>query len=231
MHLGWKTAISGLDLEIHDGEIFGLLGTNGAGKTTLVRILSTLLLPSSGYAQVRGYDVVQSPNEVRHLVGWCLDTERSFYYRLTGIQNLSFFAALNNVNSRRADHRVQEVLEFVGLADVSQHPFRTYSRGMQQKLGLARALLTNPPILLLDEPTKSLDPRAAFAFRAFVRDVLARSLKKTILIVTHNIDEAKHCCDRVGLMEHGRLSSLGSWREMEPHLRQVGFSDESVLNG
>ncbi len=224
--LQWTTALNGVDLDIRSGEVVGLLGANGAGKTTLVRILSTLLLPTEGYAEILGRDVVKYPADVRRDVGWCLDTERSFYYRLTGLQNLSFFAALNNVNSGRTGARIKEVLEMVGLADVAQRPFRNYSRGMQQKLGLARALLTDPSILLLDEPTKSLDPRAAFEFRSFVRNVLARDLKKSLLIVTHSLDEAQYCCDRLIVMDRGRIVAAGTWPELQPEIRRRGFQVE-----
>jgi len=208
------------------GEILGLVGANGAGKTTFVKILSTLLLPSAGHAEVMNYDVVKFPREVRHAVGWCLDTERSFYHRLTGTQNLSFFAALNNINSGRAEMRVKEVLEISGLGSAADRPFRTYSHGMQQKLGLARALLTNPEVLLLDEPTRSLDPAAAREFWSFLQGVLARDMKKTILVVTHHLHEVKARCDRVAFMHEGRISAVGTWREVEDHVRLHGFQEE-----
>jgi ABC-2 type transport system ATP-binding protein len=221
------TALDGVDLDIASGEVVGLLGANGAGKTTFVRILSTLLLPTAGNAQIMGCDVTRNPMAVRRFVGWCLDTERSFYYRLTGIQNLSFFAALNNVNSGSASARIKEVLELVGLGSVAHRQFRNYSRGMQQKLGLARALLTDPQVLLLDEPTKSLDPRAALEFRAFVRNVLSRDLKKTVLIVTHSLDEAQHLCDRLAFMDRGRIVAAGTWSQLESEIRRHGFQEET----
>jgi ABC-2 type transport system ATP-binding protein len=224
----WMTALNGVSFDIDAGEVVGILGANGAGKTTLVRILSTLLLPTEGQAEVMGQDVVKHQADVRRNVGWCLDTERSFYHRLTGNQNLAFFAALNNVNAGRTAARIKEVIEIVGLASAADRPFRNYSRGMQQKLGLARALLTDPAILLLDEPTKSLDPRAALEFRAFVQNVLARGLKKTLVIVTHNLDEARQCCDRILFMDHGRITAAGSWSEIEPEIRRQGFEESEV---
>jgi ABC-2 type transport system ATP-binding protein len=222
----WSTALQGVDLDVPQGEVLGLVGANGAGKTTFVKILSTLLLPTDGHAEVMNYDVVKFPMEVRHAVGWCLDTERSFYHRLTGIENLAFFAALNNISSGRAKSRLQEVLEISGLGPAARRPVRTYSRGMQQKLGLARALLTNPAILLLDEPTKSLDPVATREFWRFVRDVLAREMKKTILIVTHDLVEARTCCDRIAFMDAGQISAIGTWADIEPHIQEQGFEEK-----
>ena len=157
----WATVLDGVSLEVRQGEIFGLLGPNGAGKTTLLKILCTLLLPTAGRATVNGYDVLGDPFRVRQQVGYCLNTERSFYYRLTGRQNLAFFATLNNLTSRVVPTRIEEVLEVVGLNGAAGSPFMTYSKGMQQRLGLARALLTDPAVLLLDEPTNGLDPGAA----------------------------------------------------------------------
>jgi len=228
--LGWKEVLKGIDLEVRQGEILGLVGANGAGKTTLIRILSTLLLPTGGRAEIMGLDVVKSAQQVRHAVGWCLDTERSFYHRLTGLQNLSFFASLNNVPPNQIASRIRNVVEIVGLDDSASRPVRHYSRGMQQKLGLARALMTNPSILLLDEPTKSLDPAASRDFWRFIRGVLARDMRKTILIVTHNLQEARFCCDRVALMHEGHISALGPWREVKSQIRTHGF-DEQVASG
>jgi len=152
-----------------------------------------------------------------------LDTERSFYYRLSGFENLLFFAALNDVNSGRAPVRVKEVLDLVGLADDARRPFMNYSWGMRQKLGLARALLTNPPILLLDEPTKSLDPEAGLEFREFLKSVLVRDLKKTLILVTHNMEEVQYCCDRVAVMKRGRISCIDHWDVVREHIRSTGL--------
>jgi ABC-2 type transport system ATP-binding protein len=222
----WTTALDGVTLDIGEGDVFGLVGSNGAGKTTLIKILSTLLLPTHGRVEIMGDDVVKFPHNVRRVLGWCLDTERSFYYRLTGHQNLSFFAALNNVDGGRASARVDEVLDIVGLQAAAHRPFKAYSRGMRQKLGLARALLSNPSILLLDEPTKDLDPLAAMEFRIFLREVLSRDLKKTIMLVTHNLDEARSCCNRLAFMETGRIAAVGTWRDIESLLRARGFQGE-----
>src|SRR5262249_41384993 len=126
----------------------------------------------------------------------------------------------------RISNRIEEVLEIVGLQDAAYRPFKAYSRGMRQKLGLARALLSNPSVLLLDEPTKDLDPPSAIEFRTFLRDVLSRDLKKTIVLVTHNRDEARSCCNRLAFMEDGRIPMEGTWRDIELYLRLRGFHDE-----
>lgn len=228
----WPMALDGVDCAVRQGEIFGILGPNGAGKTTLLKILCTLLLPTSGRAVVSGYDVVDAPHKVRQVVGYCLDTERSFYYRLTGRQNLAFFATLNNLRAGERACRIAEVLEIVGLQGAADARFMTYSKGMQQKLGLARALLTDPAVLLLDEPTKSLDPGAAAEFRRFLRGTLAEKLGKTILLVTHSLTECHACCDRVAIMDRGRIVSQGSWPEVQGFMQAHGFpgqASESVV--
>ena len=222
-HRRWAMALDGVDLEVRRGEVFGLLGSNGAGKTTLLKILCTLLLPTAGRAAINGHDVVESPQRVRQTVGYCLDTERSFYYRLSGRQNLAFFATLNNVASTQVTGRVAKVLEMVGLNGAADAPFMTYSKGMQQKLGLARALLTDPAVLLLDEPTKSLDPGAAAEFRRFLRSTLTERLGKTILLVTHSLEEAHACCDRVAIMDQGKIAFQGSWLELQGFIQGHGF--------
>jgi ABC-2 type transport system ATP-binding protein len=215
----WVTALDGVDLEVKRGEVFGLLGPNGAGKTTLLKIFCTLLLPTSGRAVVNGYDVVAAPSKVRQVVGYCLDTERSFYYRLTGYQNLAFFATLNNLSSEERDRRILEAMGVVGLDGVADTRFMSYSKGMQQKLGLARALLTDPAVLLLDEPTKSLDPGAATAFHRFLRGTLAEKLGKTILLVSHTLEECRECCDRMAIMDRGRIVFQGGWPEVRRLMR------------
>jgi len=220
------TVLDGLDLEVNRGEIFGLLGPNGAGKTTLLKILCTLVLPTTGSATVAGHDVVAAAGRVRQTIGYCLDTERSFYFRLTGRQNLAFFAALNNLESKQAAERIAELTEMLGLATAVDKPFATYSKGMQQKLGLARALMTDPGVLLLDEPTKSLDPTAAAEFRRFLRKMLVDRFEKTILLVTHSLEDASECCDRIALMNQGRISLRGTWAEIQGTIRNGGVSPE-----
>jgi ABC-2 type transport system ATP-binding protein len=227
LHAKWATALDGVDLEVRRGEVFGLLGPNGAGKTTLLKIFSTLLLPTSGRAAISGYDVVAAPSKVRQAMGYCLDTERSFYYRLTGYQNLVFFATLNNLSPGEAARRVLETIEVVGLDGAADVRFMSYSKGMQQKLGLARALLTDPGVLLLDEPTKSLDPGGATAFRRFLRGTLAEKLGKTILLVSHTLEECRDCCDRMAIMDRGRIVFRGDWPEVQGFMRTQGFPGQA----
>jgi ABC-2 type transport system ATP-binding protein len=221
--LNLKPVLRDINLDVRRGEVLGLVGANGAGKTTLIRILSTLLEPTAGRVEIDGLDLGSNVKEIRRLVGWSLDNERSFYYRLSGRENLSFFAALNEVNFRLTSSRVNDVLALVGLEEIADRPFSTYSWGMRQRLGLARAMLIDPRILLLDEPTKGLDPQAAQDFRVFLRNVLARELKKTLIIVTHHFDEVESCCDRVAVMKNGSISCLGAWETVNEYIQLNGL--------
>jgi ABC-2 type transport system ATP-binding protein len=219
----WLTVLDGVDLEIADGEVLGLLGPNGAGKSTLLKILCTQLLPTQGSATIADQDILEQPERVRKTLGHCFDSERSFYFRLTGRENLEFFAALNNLEAAPAAARIAEVLEMVGLTSQAGKPFMYYSKGMKQKLALARALLTDPSVLLLDEPTQNLDPAASTEFRRLVRSVLVGQLRKTIILVTHSLEEAYECCDRCAIMDRGRLLFLGSCAETQEYIRAHGF--------
>jgi ABC-2 type transport system ATP-binding protein len=198
-----RTALDALDLSVTAGEVHGLLGPNGAGKTTLCRILSTVLLPTSGTARVCGTDVVATAAAVRPLVGIVFGGERGLYTRLTARQNLRYWAALYRVPSGTARRRVDALLDRVGLADRAIDRVETFSRGMRQRLHLARGLVGDPRLLILDEPTTGLDPVAAHEFRTLVREL--RDEGRTVLLATHDMAEAEAVCDRVSLIDRGRL--------------------------
>jgi len=200
-------ALRGIDLTVAPGEVHGLLGPNGAGKTTLCRILATLLLPTSGEATVFGYDVVHGFADVRRRVGIVLGGERGLYPKLTASQNLRFWAALYGVARRGRRPLAEQLLSRVGLSEWGDEPVETYSRGMRQRLHLARGLVGAPSLLLLDEPTSGMDPLAAARFRALVAEL--RDEGRTILITTHNLAEAQDLCDRVTLIDRGAVVAAG----------------------
>ena len=203
------TAVDHVNLEIRRGELFGLLGRNGAGKTTLVKILCTLLPPDEGTASVNGFDVTKQQMQVKQSIGTIFSVgERGFFWRLTGYSNLEFYAAINNVPRRGRKERIMEVLDLVGMKDNALEVFQKYSGGMKRKLALARALLPNPPILLLDEPTTGLDVISSRNIREFIRNDLVRKSGKTVLYTTHYIEEAAQICDRIAIMHKGRFIAL-----------------------
>jgi ABC-2 type transport system ATP-binding protein len=203
-------AVDGVSLQIAQGELFGILGQNGAGKTTLIKMLCTALLPTSGSAAVAGYDVVRQARQVRQTIGLVSGEERSFYWRLTGRQNLEFFAALYHVPPATARQRIDALLHGVGLAGDADRPFRTYSTGMRQKLAIARGLLNQPQVLFMDEPTRSLDPISAQHIRHFVADYILGQLGSTVILATHSMAEAEELCHRVALIRAGRVVAQGS---------------------
>lgn len=198
------TALDGVDLRVNRGEIVALLGRNGAGKTTLLKILATLVLPSAGTARIADIDVAQNSALARAHIGLLTGDERSFYWRLTGHANLELFAALNDIPRHRIPSRVSEALELAGLSGRAHTSFKSYSTGMRQRLALARCLLHNPPVLLMDEPTKGLDPPTKSRFLELLRDELANKQGKTILLTTHNIEEVD-AADRVDIIHNGKI--------------------------
>ncbi len=198
-------AVDSLTFAVDHGECYGLLGPNGAGKTTTTRLLSTLLEPTSGEARVCGFDVVRAGRNVRRSVGVAFAGERGLYWRLTGRENLELFGRLQYLPGELIRRRTRALLAFLGLADRADELVETYSTGMKQRLNLARILLHDPPVLLLDEPTASLDPVAARSARDLIRDLRDRG--KTILLTTHNMQEAEQLCDRVGILHRGRLAA------------------------
>ena len=211
--LPWKEramtmALQGISLDVAEGELFGLLGPNGAGKTTLIKILCGLILPNSGEAWVFGHSVQKEEQAVRSLIGVVSSDERSFYWRLTGKQNLDFYASLYRVPQRDIRNRIEEVLKVVGLQDEANVRFQNYSTGMRQKLAIARGLLCHPRVLFMDEPTRSLDPISARAVRELIKQQVD-DIGTTIILATHNMEEAESICDRVAIIDKGRLITSG----------------------
>jgi ABC-2 type transport system ATP-binding protein len=211
-------ALDDVSIEIDEGEIRGLLGPNGAGKTTLVKVLSTVLLPTGGTARVMGHDVVRETKAVRQLIGIVFGGDRGLYWRLTGRQNLEYWAALYNVPAGPAKKRVGELLERVGLAGRADSKVETYSRGMKQRLHLARGLVADARVLFLDEPTVGMDPLAAREFRSLVMEL--RGEGRTILLTTHDMAEAEAVCDRVALIDHGRIIAMETPRTLSTLVAQ-----------
>lgn len=201
-------ALRNFTCSIAAGEFFGLLGPNGAGKSTLFRLLATLISPNSGTARVNGLDIVRDAARVRTLVGMVSPEERSLNWRLSAEENLRFYGALYGVPASTVSARIAEVLERVSLAETGTRLVGGFSSGMRQRLLIARTLLPNPRVLLLDEPTRSLDPVAARQFREFLRTELVDRLGCTVMLATHNTEEAMTLCDRVAVLHRGQLLAL-----------------------
>jgi len=229
-------ALEKLNLNIAEGELFGLLGPNGAGKTTLIKILCSLVLPTTGTAWVFGHDVQKEGQAIRELVRLASADERSFYWRLTGWQNLEFYASLYRIPRRQKEQRIDEILHKVGLASEADVRFQNYSTGMRQKLAIARGLLSQPRVLFVDEPTRSLDPLSAQAVRRLLREEVDKA-GRTVVFATHNMEEAEAICDRVAILNHGRLIASGSVPELrsvfQRHERcelEVRYPPEGLIN-
>jgi ABC-2 type transport system ATP-binding protein len=217
-------ALRDVSLTIRAGEIFGLIGRNGAGKTTFAKIIATLVQPTEGTVVVRGFDSVKDEERVRAQVGLASAEERSFYWRLSIEQNLLFFARLYGMDDRAARRRIAELISLFELEELARRRFGQLSTGNKQRVIAARAMLSDPPVLLLDEPTRSLDPIASAEMRATIRRLAAGSPPKTFLLTSHNLAEIEELCDRVAIISRGSLCALGTPRE----LRSVHRATERV---
>ena len=205
----FRVALDGVSFTMEKGETVAILGQNGSGKSTLVRLLSTLLLPDGGYARILGHDVVADHRAVRRVVNR-VSVEASFFKKMSAAENLSYAARYYGMTGKETRAKIPEILERVGFpSDRRDEPMEALSRGMQQKVALARALLTSPVVLLLDEPTTGLDPRSKLEVQEFVREI-RDSHDSTILLCTHDLAEAEVLADRVGILDRGRLLALES---------------------
>lgn len=211
-------ALRDFSCDIARGEFFGLLGPNGAGKSTLFRMLATLVVPNSGTATIAGLDLQRDANRVRSIVGFVNTDERSLNWRLSARDNLRFYAALHRLWGHSMRTRVEEVLASVELTETGDQMVGQFSSGMRQRLLIARTLIPRPQVILLDEPTRSLDPIAARRFRRFLREELVEQGGCTVLLATHNSEEAMTLCDRVGILDRGRLLALGGVRDLSRDL-------------
>jgi ABC-2 type transport system ATP-binding protein len=205
-------AVDGVTVSVQPGQILALLGQNGAGKTTTVRMLTSLLIPTRGWARVAGYDIVKNPQQVRSSVG-VLTEQHGLYMRMSGIEYLDFFGRIYGLDPKTRKIRSDYLLEYFGLAEAAKRRSGEYSKGMKQKLALARALMHDPSVLLLDEPTSAMDPESA----RLVRDEIARlrSSQRTIVICTHNLAEAEALADKIAIIYRGKILLNGTLDELK----------------
>ena len=207
-----ERALGGVSFAIQRGEAVALAGANGAGKSTLLRILATLIVPTRGHAVIGGFDVERQPARARQQLGYHTGGDEGFYSRLTGRQNLSFFAAMNNLTGLLARERISAVARWLGISGDLDRQVRTLSTGLMHRLGLARSLLHGPAVLLLDEPTRSLDPLSAADFRRLLKEELVRRQGTTLLFSSHALSEIEEIADRVILLDQGGIVASDSPR-------------------
>jgi len=202
-------AVDSVSLQIKKGEIFGILGPNGSGKTTLIKLLTTLILPTEGTAYVNGYDIIKQEAEVRHSVGLVINDERSFYWRLTGRQNLEFFGSLYRLSLKETKNKIEELTAILGIEEYMDNFFYNYSSGIKQRFCIIRSLLNNPLILFMDEPTKSLDDNSAENLRLFIKEEFLQKHGGTVLFTTLNYREAVSFSDRMAILDKGHIKICG----------------------
>jgi ABC-2 type transport system ATP-binding protein len=220
-------AVDEISFDVYPGELFGLLGPNGAGKTTTVKMLTTLLIPTAGTARVLGYDVVKEAEAIRPRMGFIFGGERGLYWRLSGIDNLRYFASLYHLEPAVADKRIPYLLDLVGLAGRGQEKVEGYSRGMKQRLHIARTLLHDPEVLFLDEPTIGLDPVGARELRGVIRDLQGED--KTIFLTTHYMFEADALCQRLGVIDNGLIVALDTPSGLKRHVQDLNVIELEVF--
>ena len=211
-------ALNNVSFKLEKGNIGALVGHNGAGKTTLLKILSTLIIPDNGDAYINGYSVTKQEKEVRKNIGIMMVSERAFYYRLSGFENLVFFGIIQGLSISEAKRTANELLDLVGLSEWKDMQYMKYSTGMQRKLALARALILNPPVILLDEPTLGMDVVSSRDFRSLIKRI---SKEKTVLLTSHNMKEVEDLADRIFVLKRGNLIAEGSKEEILAKLGKV----------
>lgn len=220
-------AVDDISFAVRPGELFGILGPNGAGKTTMVKMLTTLLIPTSGTAHILGLDIVRQADQVRPIIGFIFGGERGLYWRLSARDNLQYFADLYRVEPGVAKKRIPELLELVGLKGREEERVEGYSRGMRQRLHIARALLHDPQVLFLDEPTLGLDPVGARELRGMIRDLSIQG--KIILLTTHYMFEADALCERIAVINHGRIVALDTPAGLKRYAQDLSVVEVEVF--
>ena len=208
-------ALDNLSFSVAEGELMGIIGHNGAGKTTAIRIIAGILHPDSGTVRVGGHDVTEDPLSVKSMIGY-LPEEPNLYERFRAGDLLRYFGELYGVPRDVLDDRIAELLELVGMTDRAMDPINTFSKGLRQRIGIARALIHDPPIIIFDEPTMGLDPATAFSIREFIRDLKG---SKTMILCTHYMEEAEYLCDRVAIINQGRILDIGTPDELKSKVR------------
>lgn len=208
-------ALDNINLKVKKGELFGLLGTNGAGKTTLLKLMATLLISDSGKVRIKGYETSQNENKVKNIIGYVNSDERSFFWRLTARENLEFFASLYGLKGLNLKKKVEDALRIVNLLEKADTRFDGFSTGMKHSLSIARGLLSNPEIMLIDELSSGIDPSHAYDLRIFVKQKLSKRLGKTVVITTHNMTEAEEMCDRIAIIDKGQIKAIGTVKEIK----------------
>ena len=202
-----KTALNQVSFDVREGEVFGLLGPNGAGKTTTIKILTTLLLPTNGRVSVLGFDVVKESAKIRDKINFVYGGERGVYGRLTAKEYMHYFCTLYKIPNKDQPQQINQLLELVGLTEAANQKIHTYSKGMVQRLHIARCLINDPKIIFLDEPTIGLDPIGARLLRDIVKELAQKGI--TIILTTHYMQEADELCDRIAFIKNGEISMIG----------------------
>jgi ABC-2 type transport system ATP-binding protein len=222
-------ALNKVSINIRQGELFGLLGPNGSGKTTMIKCLSTILIPDEGTASINGFDVVKETAMVRASIGMVVGGERTLYWKLTARDNLMYFSSLYKMQKYYAKKRIEELLHIFDLSDRADERLEDYSTGMRQKVAIARALLHDPPILLLDEPTIGLDPNFSRQIRGQIRE-LSKKYGKTIFLTTHYMDEADQLCDRIAFINRGNIIAIETPNKLKSMLKDKELVEISVYD-
>lgn len=224
-------ALDNLSFSVREGELMGIIGHNGAGKTTAIRIIAGILHPDSGTVHVGGYDVTRDPLRVKAMIGY-LPEEPNLYERFRAADLLRYFGELYGVPRDVLDDRIYELLELVGMSERAEDPINTFSKGMRQRIGIARALIHDPPIIIFDEPTMGLDPATAFSIREFIRELKG---SRTMILCTHYMEEADYLCDRVAIINRGRILDIGTPDELKSRVQgdlilEVKVSEPSLIS-